>query len=105
MVANAPIPGYKRKWFRSTNFRRAISLAINREDLARIVFNGHARPAVGPISPANTFWFNHDLHADAYNPAAALQKLQLEGFRLQNGVLRDAGGNSVEFSIITNSGN
>jgi peptide/nickel transport system substrate-binding protein len=104
-VSKSPIPDYKKKWFRSTNFRRAISLAINREDLTRIVFNGHARPAVGPISPANTFWFNHDLQPDSYSSDAALQKLQLDGFRLQNGLLRDAGGNSVEFSIITNSGN
>ncbi len=104
-VANAPIPGYKRKWFRSTNFRRAVSLAINREDLSRVVFNGHARPAVGPIAPVNRFWFNNRLKADSYNSSAALQKLGLDGFRLQNGALKDAGGNNVEFSIITNAGN
>jgi peptide/nickel transport system substrate-binding protein len=50
-VAKAPIPDYKRKWFRSTNFRRAVSLAINREDLSRVVFNGHARPALGRRPP------------------------------------------------------
>jgi peptide/nickel transport system substrate-binding protein len=104
-VAKAPIPDYKRKWFRSTNFRRAVSLAINREDLSRVVFNGHARPALGPISMANKFWFNHELQPDLYSPEAALAKLQLDGFRLQNGTLRDAGGHSVEFSIITNAGN
>src|SRR5207253_11195693 len=52
-VATAPMPGYKKTWFTSTNFRHAISEAINREDLARIAFRGHARPAVGPGSPAN----------------------------------------------------
>lgn len=104
-VANAPIPAYKRNWFRSTNFRRAISQAINREDLSRVVFNGHARPALGPVSPANKFWFNSELKVDAYSPDAALGKLQLDGFRLQNGILRDRDGNNVEFSIITNSGN
>jgi peptide/nickel transport system substrate-binding protein len=104
-VAKAPIPDYKRKWFRSTNFRRAVSLAISREDISRVVFNGHARPALGPISQANKFWFNHELQPDLYSPDVALSKLQLDGFRLQNGTLRDAGGNSVEFSIITNAGN
>ena len=104
-VATAPIPDYKRKWFRSTNFRRAVSQAINREDLSRVVFNGHARPAVGPVSPANKFWFNSNLKVDSHNTAAALQKLQADGFRLQNGVLKDAAGNAVEFSIITNAGN
>src|SRR6266700_3066040 len=104
-VAKAPIPDYKRKWFRSTNFRRALSLAVNREDLSRVVFNGHAQPALGPISMANKFWFNHELQPDLYSPDAALAKLQLDGFRLQNGTLRDSGGNAVEFSIITNAGN
>jgi peptide/nickel transport system substrate-binding protein len=104
-VANAPIPAYKRNWFRSTNFRRAVSGAINREDLSRVVFNGHARPGVGPVSPANKVWFNSRLKAESYRPDAALQRLQTDGFRLQNGSLRDRDGNAVEFSIVTNAGN
>ncbi len=104
-VAEAPIPEYKRAWFRSTNFRRAISEAINRDDLSRVVFGGHAQPASGPVSPANKFWFNSKLKPDAYRPDAALQRLQADGFHLQNGSLRDRGGNAVEFSIITNAGN
>ena len=103
-VASAPIPEYKRAWFRSTNFRRAISQAINREDLSRVVFNGHAQPAVGPVSPANKFWFNNKLKAEPYRPDAALQRLQADGFHLQNGTLFDKGGNAVEFSIVTNAG-
>ena len=103
-VTSAPIPEYKRAWFRSTNFRRAISQAINREDLSRVVFNGHAQPAVGPVSPANKFWFNNKLKAEPYRPDAALQRLQADGFHLQNGTLFDKGGNAVEFSIVTNAG-
>jgi len=104
-VANSPIPAYKRNWFRSTSFRRAISEAINRDDLSRVVFNGHAKPGVGPVSPANKFWFNSRLKAQSYAPQAALQSLQAEGFKLQNGSLRDKDGNAVEFSIVTNAGN
>jgi peptide/nickel transport system substrate-binding protein len=103
-VATAPIPEYKRAWFRSTNFRRAVSQAINRDDLSRVVFNGHAQPAVGPVSPANKFWFNSKLKAEPYRPDAALQRLQADGFRLQNGALFDKAGNAVEFSIVTNAG-
>ena len=29
----------------------------------RVVFRGHAQPAVGPVSPANKFWFNAKLKA------------------------------------------
>jgi peptide/nickel transport system substrate-binding protein len=104
-VASSPLPSYKKAWFSSTNFRRAISEAINREDLARIVFRGHARPAVGPVSPANKFWFNAKLQAHPFDQKSALQRLAQDGFRLQDGVLRDHEGHAVEFSIITNAGN
>jgi peptide/nickel transport system substrate-binding protein len=104
-VASAPIPEYKRAWFCDVEFRRAISQAINRDDLSRVVFNGHAQPAVGPVSPANKFWFNSKLKAEAYRPDAALHRLQGDGFHMQNGALFDKGGNPVEFSIVTNAGN
>ena len=104
-VASAPIPEYKRAWFRSANFRRAVSEAINRDDLARIVYNGHAQPGVGPVSPANKFWFNSSLKAEAHNPQAALDRLKADGFHMQNGTLLDKSGNPVEFSIVTNAGN
>jgi peptide/nickel transport system substrate-binding protein len=104
-VARSPIPDYKKTWFRSTTFRRAISEAINRDDLSRVVFQGHAQPAVGPFSPANKFWFNSKLKPQTYSPDAALKELQAEGFRMENGTLKDKDGNEVVFSIITNSGN
>lgn len=104
-VPGAPIPAYKKAWFSSTNFRRAISQAMNREDLSRVVFRGHAHPAVGPISPANTFWFNSKLKVQAYDPDGALKSLAQDGFHLDHGVLHDRAGNAVEFSVITNSGN
>ena len=103
-VAKAPLPAYKKNWFRSANFRRAISEAINREDLSRIVYHGHAQPAVGPFSPANKFWFNAKLKPQTYSPDAALKALQADGFRMENGALKDKDGNEVVFSIITNAG-
>ena len=75
-VAKSPIPSYKKNWFRSASFRRAISQAINRDDLSRVVFHGHAQPAVGPFSPANKFWFNSKLKPQTYSPDAALKALQ-----------------------------
>jgi peptide/nickel transport system substrate-binding protein len=104
-VANSPLPAYKKAWFTSTNFRRAISESINREDIARIVFRGHARPAVGPVSPANKFWFNAKLQAHPFDQKSALQRLAQDGFNLKDGTLRDHEGHAVEFSVITNAGN
>ena len=104
-VARSPLPAYKKSWFRSAGFRRAISAAINRDDLSRVVFRGHAQPAIGPVSPANKFWFNAKLRPEAYSPEAALKALQADGFRMENGTLKDKDGNSVVFSIMTNAGN
>lgn len=104
-VAAAPIPAYKKAWFTSTHFRQAISEAINREDIARVVFRGHARPAISWISPANKVWFNERLAPHRFDPQAALNLLRQDGFQLQNGMLRDRDGHAVEFSVITNAGN
>ncbi len=101
----SPLPEYKKAWFRSRNFRRAISSAINREDLARVVFRGHAQPGIGPVTPANKFWFNAKLHAHPHDPLAALELLKQDGFRLDGDTLKDKDGNPVVFSLITNSGN
>ena len=72
--------------------------------LARIVYNGHAQPAVGPVSPANKYWFNANLKPEPHNPQAALDRLKADGFHMQNGALLDKSGNPVEFSIVTNAG-
>ncbi len=105
LVPSAPIPTHKKAWFASTAFRGAVSAAINREDLCRVVFRNRASPALGPVSAANRFWFNQELAPHRYNPNGALERLRQEGFRLQDGVLEDGQGQRVEFAIITNAGN
>ena len=102
---SAPIPAYKKLWFTSTAFRQAISLAIDRPALARVVYHGDARPATGPIPQANRTWFNQSLHPLPFDSAVALSKLRQDGFTLRNGVLYDNAGHPVEFSVITNAGN
>jgi peptide/nickel transport system substrate-binding protein len=101
----AQIPSYKSAWFRSQEFRRAISSAINREDLCRVVYRGHARPAAGPVSPANRFWFREGLDPHPFDPAASLEGLKRAGFHRGADGLKDREGHLVEFSVITNAGN
>jgi peptide/nickel transport system substrate-binding protein len=101
----SPIPDYKKAWFTSRNFRNAVSHAIRRDDLARIAFRNMATPAAGPVSQANRFWFNKDLHPRRHDPAASLRLLAQDGFRKQGAKLVDRAGHPVEFTLITNSGN
>lgn len=100
----APIPEPTKEWFRSTAFRRAISQAIQRADLCRVAYRGHATPAAGPVAPSNKLWFKEGSTPERFDPAAAAKLLASDGFRLQDGVLRDRGGHAVEFSIVTNAG-
>jgi peptide/nickel transport system substrate-binding protein len=101
----APIPEYRKAWFRSRNFRQAISHAIRRDDLCRVVYRGHASAGVGPFSPANRFWFNQALRSPAFDLAEAKRLLAADGFRMAGSALRDRDGNAVEFSVATSSGN
>jgi len=101
----APIPDYRRQWFGSRAFRQAVSVAINRADLCRVVYAGHAIPARGPVSPANQFWFDAKLRPVRFDPGYALQLLRQQGFQLKDGGLYDASGHLVEFSLVTNAGN
>ena len=104
-VAKAPIEPYKRTWFRSANFRRALSEAINRADICRLAYGNHASPGIGPVSPANRLWFNANLKSQPYDPDDANARLKQEGFQLKDGALYDREGHAVEFSLITNAGN
>ena len=103
--STAPIAEDKKGWFRSTAFRQAVSRAIRREDLARVVYRGHATPAAGPVSPANRFWVNSALKPPTAGPAASLALLRKEGFTFSNSILKDSRGRAVEFSLVTNAGN
>jgi len=104
-VDSAPVPEYKRSWFRSADFRRAISEGIRRDDIVRIVYHGHARAAAGPVSVANHFWLNPAVKPGSGSEAAAMALLQHAGFRRSGSTLMDSAGNKVEFSMITNAGN
>jgi peptide/nickel transport system substrate-binding protein len=104
-VATSPLPDYKRRWFRSEEFRGAISEAINRDDIVRVVYRGHAKAAVGPASVSNHFWINSALKPTVYSMPGALERLERDGFHRTGDALFDREGHKVEFSMITNAGN
>ena len=105
MNPSAPIEAYRKSWFSSRNFRLAVSHAIRRDDLCRVVYHGHAQPGIGPFSPANRFWFNQSLKPHAFDLEQSRRLLATDGFTFAGASLRDRGGHAVEFSVITNAGN
>jgi peptide/nickel transport system substrate-binding protein len=101
----SPLPAWERAWFQDRAFRVAVSQAIHRDDLARIAYQGHATPAYGFISPANSVWYNRNLTAPHTDIAAAKAALARAGFHWSGTQLQDAAGHPVRFSILTNAGN
>ncbi len=101
----APIAAYKLAWFRSKNFRHAISAAIHREDIVRLVFQNRATLAAGLTSPANKIWYKQGLTPDGFDLNLAKKLLTQDGFKWQGETLIDRNNQPVEFSLITNAGN
>jgi peptide/nickel transport system substrate-binding protein len=96
----------KQSWFKLVPFRQAISLAIDRDAMARLIYRGRATPLWTPVTPASTFWVNTSIPHPARSIDQARQLLRSAGFSWAgNGDLKDASGAAVRFSILTSSSN
>lgn len=96
----------KQIWFRDVRFRQAISLAIDRDGITRLVYRGRATPLWTPVTPASSFWVDKLIPHPARSVDQARQLLQSAGFSWNaNGDLMDSTGASVKFSILTSTSN
>jgi peptide/nickel transport system substrate-binding protein len=95
------------KWFRDQNFRRAVAVALDREAMVADILDSagfvHCSPVGLPQSGSGA-------QATACGPAdsaTAARLLSEAGFRDTDGdgVVEDADGNAVRFSLMTNTGN
>jgi peptide/nickel transport system substrate-binding protein len=93
----------KQVWFRQLAFRRAVSLAIDREGIVRLVYRGRATPLLSHVPPGNSRWVNSSLPKPPRSIARGRQLLQEAGFTWKtDGTLVDASGGAVAFTIATN---
>lgn len=102
---NLPAIARKQSWFRDVRFRQAISLAIDRAGIVRLVYEGRATPLWSHVTPGNKLWVNAALSRPAQSVEQARKLLQAAGFTWRDAKLHDSQGQAVEFSIITSSAN
>jgi peptide/nickel transport system substrate-binding protein len=96
----------KLTWFQDVRFRRALNHAVDRGTISNQIYAGRATPAWGPLSVGNKLYYNDKLPQYEYNLARAEQMLAEAGYRKgADGVLRDAQGTVVEFTLSTNAEN
>ena len=97
----------KYAWFSNADFRRAVSMAIDREALIKGAFFGYGEKNWSQMTSSNKAWHSPDIVKHDYNPAEAKKLLAGMGFKDANGdgFLEDARGNPVSFMLKTNSSN
>jgi peptide/nickel transport system substrate-binding protein len=80
--------------------RRALGLAIDRETLIEVVYNGYAQPSIGPVL-SNMWAFNRELEALPFDPQAATALLAEAGWKDSDGDgLLDRDGRTFSFEIL-----
>ena len=98
---------YRYAWFNNASFRRAVSLAIDRDAIIRGTLFGDGVKNWSNATPGNKDWYFDDpVHYD-HDPAAAAHLLDSLGFKDRNGdgVREDAQGHDLSFTLKTNSDN
>jgi peptide/nickel transport system substrate-binding protein len=105
-----PESARKQKWFRDVQFRQAVSAAVDREAIVRLVYQGRGAALWGPVTPGNRRWIDAAIPHPARSLDKARQLLRDAGFRWTDEAqgepaLVDAEGKPVEFSILTSSSN
>lgn len=96
----------KQAWFQDIRFRQAVSSAIDRDGIVRLVYNGRATPLWSQVTPGNKLWVDGLLARPPQSLDRARRLLKSAGFRWSEaGSLLDPHGQPVEFSILTSSSN
>ncbi|HLK08928.1 MAG TPA: ABC transporter substrate-binding protein [Candidatus Angelobacter sp.] len=96
----------KQKWFRDVRFRQAISAAIDRAGIVRLVYRNRAAALATHVSPGNRAWFNSAIPVPIRSLPHARELLTAAGFSWKSdNTLVDPTGQPVEFSIVVSSSN
>lgn len=94
----------RQAWFSDTRFRQALSLAIDRNEINRIVYKGRGSPIWTSVPPGNRLWFDEHLPRPAFSIEKSRELLKSAAFAWgSDGLLRDAHGAKVDFSILTSA--
>ena len=102
------LPGIanKQKWFRDVRFRQAVSYAIDRAAIVRLVYQGKGAALATLVTPGEKLWLDNSIPVPEHSVAKARQLLQSAGFSWRpDGTLMDSSGTAVEFTILASASN
>src|SRR5436190_7782880 len=96
----------KQVWFQDLKFRQAVSAAVDRDSIVKLVYGSRGTALWGNVGPGNKLWANQSIPHPQRSVETARQLLKAAGFTWNaSGQLFDRAGQPVEFSIATSSSN
>jgi len=96
----------KQVWFQDLKFRQAVSAALDRDSIVKLVYGSRGTALWGNVGPGNKMWVNQSIPHPQRSLETARQLLKTAGFSWNAaGDLLDHTGQTVEFSIATSSSN
>lgn len=90
--------------FDDARVRRALSLAVDRENIVEAVLYGYAKPA-GALVISSMWATNAAIAPQEYDPDAAEALLTEAGWVREGDGVRTKGGKPLSFALVTNAGN
>jgi peptide/nickel transport system substrate-binding protein len=101
-----PVVAAKQKWFNDVRFRHAISYAVDRDSIVRLVYRGRGMPLITHVTAGTKLWVNEKIPVPKQSISLSKQYLQSAGFSWKpDGALVDASGHPVEFTLLVSSSN
>jgi peptide/nickel transport system substrate-binding protein len=92
--------------FGSSNVRKALTLAINREELVQAYLGTHGRVSFGGISPLFKWAYNDSLKPLPFDPLQSMRLLEQEGWKDTDGdAILDKNGLRFSFVLKVPAGN
>jgi peptide/nickel transport system substrate-binding protein len=107
-LAGKKLDGIARKqvWFQDQKFRQAVSAAVDRDSIVKLVYGTRGTALWGNVGPGNKMWVNQSIPHPQRSLETARQLLKSAGFTWNaSGQVLDRTGQPVEFSIATSSSN
>lgn len=96
----------KQQVFRQVAFRQAVSAAIDRDAIIKLVYRGRGTPLITQVTPANKLWRNDKIVLQKRSTDRAKQLLSSAGFSWKpDGQLLSPSGSPVEFTILSSASN
>lgn len=98
------VQNYQKEPFDNEDFRKAMSMAVNRQDITDTVLLGHGRPGLKGYPHPDSPWTNPD-NAQPYDPAQANALLDTLGYKDSDGdgIREYKDGSPMNMSLVVTS--